>query len=257
MTLRDLRTAIYPLLGVAAIVVVWQLYVAAFGVSRIVLPGPLDILRAIEANWPILMRETWPTFLESVLGFALATAIGIPVAVCVANSRVLNLTLYPLLIATQSVPKVAVAPIILVWFGLGLQSKLVIAFLVAFFPIVVDTATGLRATPTGLLELARSLRASPLQIFLKVQFPAALPFIFAGAKVAVTLAVIGAVIGEFVGSLNGLGNLLLTANSQLDSPLAWAALVWLSLLGIVLFAAVVVAERLTMPWSGPARHSLD
>jgi len=257
MTLRDLRTAVYPLLGVAAIVVVWQLYVAAFGVSRIVLPGPLEILRATQANWPILMRETWPTFLESVLGFALATAIGIPVAVCVANSRVLNLTLYPLLIATQSVPKVAVAPIILVWFGLGLQSKLVIAFLVAFFPIVVDTATGLRATPTGLLELARSLRASPLQIFLKVQFPAALPFIFAGAKVAVTLAVIGAVIGEFVGSLNGLGNLLLTANSQLDSPLAWAALVWLSLLGIVLFAAVVVAERLTMPWSGQARHSLD
>jgi NitT/TauT family transport system permease protein len=156
---------------------------------------------------------------------------------------------HPILIATQSIPKVAVAPIILVWFGLGLQSKLVIAFLVAFFPIVVDTA-GMRATPPGLLELARSLRASPLQVFLKVQFPAALPFVFAGAKVAVTLAVIGAVIGEFVGSLNGLGNLLLTANSQLDSPLAWAALVWLSVLGILLFVAVVVAERLVMPWSG-------
>ena len=249
MTRRDLQTAFYPLLGVAAIIVVWQVYVSAFGVSRIVLPGPLDILRATLANWPILMRETWPTFLESVLGFALAVAIGIPVAVCVASSRVLNLTLYPILIATQSIPKVAVAPIILVWFGLGLQSKLVIAFLVAFFPIVVDTATGMKATPPGLLELARSLRASPLQIFLKVQFPAALPSIFAGAKVAVTLAVIGAVIGEFVGSLNGLGNLLLTANSQLDSPLAWAALVWLSVLGIVLFAAVVVVERLVMPWS--------
>jgi NitT/TauT family transport system permease protein len=254
MTLRDLRTAFYPLLGIAAILAVWQLYVSAFGVSRIVLPGPLDILRAALANWPVLMRETWPTFLESVLGFALAVAIGIPVAVCVANSRVLNLTLYPILIATQSIPKVAVAPIILVWFGLGLQSKLVIAFLVAFFPIVVDTSTGMRATPAGLLELARSLRASPLQIFLKVQFPAALPSIFAGAKVAVTLAVIGAVIGEFVGSLNGLGNLLLTANSQLDSPLAWAALVWLSVLGIVLFGAVVAVERLVMPWSEVGHH---
>jgi NitT/TauT family transport system permease protein len=254
MTLRDLRTALYPLLGIAAIVVLWQVYVSAFGVNRIVLPGPLDIARAALANWPILMRETWPTFLESVLGFALAVAIGIPVAVCVANSRVLNLTLYPILIATQSIPKVAVAPIILVWFGLGLQSKLVIAFLVAFFPIVVDTATGMRATPAGLLELARSLRASPLQIFLKVQFPAALPSIFAGAKVAVTLAVIGAVIGEFVGSLNGLGNLLLTANSQLDSPLAWAALVWLSVLGIVLFGAVVAVERLVMPWSEVGHH---
>lgn len=247
--MRDLKTALYPLLGVTIILVIWQIYVSAFGVSRIVLPGPIDIWHASVNNWPLLLKESWPTFLESVLGFALAVAIGIPVAVCVANSRVLNLTLYPILIATQSIPKVAVAPIILVWFGLGLQSKLVIAFLVAFFPIVVDTATGMRATPAGLLELARSLRASPLQVFLKVQFPAALPFIFAGAKVAVTLAVIGAVIGEFVGSLNGLGNLLLTANSQLDSPLAWAALIWLSMLGIVLFAAVVIAERLVMPWS--------
>jgi len=254
MTLRDLKNALYPLLGIAAILAIWQIYVSAFGVNRIVLPGPFDILHASVNNWSILLKETWPTFLESVLGFALAVVIGIPVAVCVANSRVLNLTLYPILIATQSIPKVAVAPIILVWFGLGLQSKLVIAFLVAFFPIVVDTATGMRATPAGLLELARSLRASSLQIFLKVQFPAALPFIFAGAKVAVTLAVVGAVIGEFVGSLNGLGNLLLTANSQLDSPLAWAALIWLSALGILLFAAVVVVERLVMPWSDHGHH---
>ena len=150
-------------------------------------------------------------------------------------------------------PKVAIAPVVLVWFGLGLQSKLAIAFLVAFFPIVVDTATGLQSTPAGLLELARSLRASSLQVFAKVQFPAALPFIFSGAKVAVTLAVIGAVIGEFVGSVSGLGNLLLTANSQLDSALAWAALIWLSILGIVLFVAVALAERLLMPW-GESAH---
>jgi len=254
MTPRDLRSAFYPLAGVLAILLVWQAYVSLFGVSRIVLPSPADILGASINHWPILLKESWPTFLESVLGFALAVVIGIPVAVCVANSRVLNLTLYPILIATQSIPKVAVAPIILVWFGLGLQSKLVIAFLVAFFPIVVDTAAGMRATPAGLLELARSLRASPLQVFMKVQFPAALPFVFAGAKVAVTLAVIGAVIGEFVGSLNGLGNLLLTANAQLDSPLAWAALIWLSILGILLFAAVVLAERLVMPWSQAAPH---
>jgi NitT/TauT family transport system permease protein len=254
MMTRDIRTALYPLLGVAIMLGAWQLYVSIAGVSRIVLPGPLDIWNACLANWSLLLKESWPTFLESVLGFTLAAVIGIPIAVCVANSRVLNLTLYPILIATQSIPKVAVAPIVLVWFGLGLQSKLVIAFLVAFFPIVVDTATGMRATPAGLLELARSLRASQLQVFLKVQFPAALPFIFAGAKVAVTLAVIGAVIGEFVGSFNGLGNLLLTANSQLDSPLAWAALVWLSVLGILLFAAIVLAERILIPWTGSGRH---
>jgi len=254
MTVRDVRNAFYPFIGVAIILLIWQLYTYLFGINRIVLPSPVDILRASATNWHVLLRECWPTFLESVLGFILAVVIGIPFAVCVASSRVLNLTLYPILIATQSIPKVAVAPIILVWFGLGMQSKLVIAFLVAFFPIVVDTAAGMRATSAGLLELARSLRASPLQVFLKVQFPSALPFIFAGSKVAVTLAVIGAVIGEFVGSVGGLGNLLLTANSQLDSPLAWAALVWLSALGILLFAAVVLAERIVMPWSEIGHH---
>jgi NitT/TauT family transport system permease protein len=244
-----LGRVIYPLIGVAVIVLLWQGYTQLFAVSRIVLPSPLDILFASIARYDILLRETWPTFLESIYGFGLAVAIGIPLAVCVANSRILNLTLYPILVATQSVPKVAIAPIILVWFGLGLESKLAIAFLVAFFPIVVDTATGLQSTPSGLIELARALRASPIQVFAKVQFPAALPFIFSGAKVAVTLAVIGAVIGEFVGSVSGLGNLLLTANSQLDSALAWAALVWLSILGILLFAAVALAQRLLMPWA--------
>jgi NitT/TauT family transport system permease protein len=249
MKWRALGRAIYPLIGVAAIVLLWQAYTQVFSVSRIVLPSPLDIIVASVARYDLLLRETWPTFLESVYGFGLAVAIGIPLAVCVANSRILNLTLYPILVATQSVPKVAIAPIILVWFGLGMESKLAIAFLVAFFPIVVDTATGLQSTPSGLMELARSLRASPVQVFAKVQFPAALPFIFSGAKVAVTLAVIGAVIGEFVGSVSGLGNLLLTANSQLDSALAWAALVWLSILGILLFGAVALAQRLLMPWA--------
>ena len=218
------------------------------------MPSPTDIYHASVANWRTLLIESWPTFLESLLGFALAVVIGIPIAVCVANSRILNLTLYPILIATQSVPKVAIAPIVLIWFGLGMQSKLVIAFLVAFFPMVIDTAAGMRATPPGLLELARSLRASRFQIFMKVQFPAALPFVFAGAKVAVTLAVIGAVIGEFVGSVGGLGNLLLTANSQLDTSLAWASLLWLSVLGILLFAAVVGAERIIMPWAESGHH---
>jgi NitT/TauT family transport system permease protein len=240
---------IYPVAALCLIVVVWQGYTDFAHVSKIVLPSPMDILRASWHRSDLLLRETVPTALESLYGFALAIVIGVPLAVCVANSRILNLTLYPILIATQSVPKVAVAPIILVWFGLGMQSKLAIAFLVAFFPIVVDTATGLQATPPGLMELARSLRATRWQVFWKVQFPAALPFIFSGAKVAVTLAVIGAVIGEFVGSINGLGNLLLSANSQLDGPLAWAALVWLSLLGIALFLGVVLAERLLMPWA--------
>jgi NitT/TauT family transport system permease protein len=245
---------IYPLLGFAFILAIWQTYVDLFQVSTIVLPGPGDILAASWRHYDLLLKETWPTFFESVCGFALAFVIGVPMAVSVANSRILNLSLYPILIATQSVPKVAIAPIILVWFGLGMQSKLAIAFLVAFFPIVVDTATGLRETPSGLIELGRSLRASRWQMFWKIQFPAALPFIFSGAKVAVTLAVIGAVIGEFIGSVDGLGNLLLSANSQLDGPLAWAALIWLSVLGVLLFLAVVLAQRLIMPWAETGHH---
>jgi len=154
------------------------------------------------------------------------------------------------------VPKVALAPMILVWLGTGLESKLAIVWLVAFFPIIVDTAAGLRATPRELLELAQSLNASPLQIFLKVQLPAALPFVVSGAKVAITLAVIGAVIGEFVGSSEGLGFLLLTATSQLDTPLVFAALFALSVLGILVYALVGVGEKLMSAWlpPAPARH---
>ncbi len=204
----------------------------------------------------LLFSESWVTLKETLYGFLLALVLGLPMAVAVANSRPLNLMFYPLLIALQSVPKVALAPIILVWLGTGLESKLAIVWLVAFFPIIVDTAAGLRATPKELLELAHSLNATPLQIFLKVQFPAALPFVITGAKVAITLAVIGAVIGEFVGSSEGLGFLLLTATSQLDTPLAFAALFALSFLGIFVYLLVEWVERLIAPWLPPApeRH---
>jgi NitT/TauT family transport system permease protein len=239
---------VLPVLGLALLILGWHAAVVAFNVPPVILPRPGLVLDSTIANWRLLVSEGWITLLESLYGFVLAFLLGVPLAVAIAGSRTLNLMFYPLLIATQSLPKVALAPLILVWLGTGMESKLAIAWLVAFFPIVVDTATGLHATPPGLLELARALRASPLQVFAKVQFPAALPFIFSGAKVAVTLAVIGAVIGEFVGSVGGLGNLLLTANSQLDSALAWAALVWLSILGILLFAAVALAQRLLMPW---------
>jgi NitT/TauT family transport system permease protein len=169
--------------------------------------------------------------------------------VLMTYSRIANQMFYPLLVASQSIPKVAIAPILLVWFGTGIQSKLAMAFVIAFFPIVVDTATGLRSTSPELLELARSLQSSRLQTFFKIQLPSALPSIFSGAKIAVTLAVIGAVIGEFIGSNEGLGNLLLTANSQLNSPLVWASLIVLSALGMLLYGLVVLAEKLLMPWA--------
>jgi NitT/TauT family transport system permease protein len=246
----------YPLAGVVFIVAAWALACWAGHLPTVVLPTPDKVLHAFVSRFDLLMSEGWVTLKETLYGFVLAVALGIPMAVAVANSRPLNLMFYPLLVGLQSVPKVALAPLILVWLGTGMESKLAIVWLVAFFPVIVDTAAGLRATPRELLELAHSLRATPLQIFLKVQFPAALPFIITGAKVAITLAVIGAVIGEFVGSSEGLGYLLLTATSQLDTPLAFAALFALSFMGIFVYLLVELAERLAAPWLPPSaqRH---
>jgi NitT/TauT family transport system permease protein len=158
------------------------------------------------------------------------------------------------LLATQAVPKVALAPLILVWLGTGLVAMLAIAWLVEFFRLVVDTATGLRNTPAEYLDLATSVRANAFQTFWKIRFPAALPFVISGSKVAITLAVIGAVIGEFIGSNDGLGNLLLVANSQINIPLAFACLFGLALIGIGLYAAVVLVEIALKPWFGEAAH---
>ena len=223
-------------------------------VPAVVLPGPWQVAVAMWEYSAILLSEGWVTLLECVYGFVLAMGIGIPIAVVMTYSRIANLMFYPLLVASQSIPKVAIAPILLVWFGTGIESKLAMAFVIAFFPAVVDTATGLRSTSPELLELARSLQCSRLQTFFKIQLPSALPSIFSGAKIAVTLAVIGAVIGEFIGSNEGLGNLLLTANSQLNSALVWASLVVLSVLGMLLYGAVVLAEKIMMPWAPDSGH---
>jgi NitT/TauT family transport system permease protein len=256
MRSRLISQTLYPLAGVALIIAVWVVACWIGNIPTVVLPAPDKVLRAFIVRGDLLLSEGWVTLKETLYGFLLALAVGLPLAVAVANSRPLNLMFYPLLIALQSVPKVALAPMILVWLGTGLESKLAIVWLVAFFPIIVDTAAGLRATPKELLELARSLNASSWQVFLKVQLPAALPFVVTGAKVAITLAVIGAVIGEFIGSSEGLGFLLLSATSQLDTPLAFAALFALSVLGIFVYALVGLGERMMAAWlpPPPERH---
>jgi NitT/TauT family transport system permease protein len=253
---QTLTRIAYPFAGLVVIVVAWWMACWLGRLPMVVLPPPDKVVFAFLTNVPLLLAESWVTLKETLYGFLLALALGLPMAVAVANSRILNLMFYPHLVALQSVPKVALAPIILVWLGPGIESKLAIAWLVAFFPIIVDTAAGLRATPKELLELARSLNASRAQILFKVQFPAALPFVMTGAKVAITLAVIGAVIGEFVGSSEGLGFLLLTATSQLDTPLAFATLFALSLVGLLVYLLVEGVEHLIAPWLPPAaeRH---
>jgi NitT/TauT family transport system permease protein len=254
MSGQNVSRIVYPAIGLLLIIAAWQACVVAFKVPVVMMPPPGSVLDSLVANWKFLLIESWTTFLECIYGFALAVVVGILIAVMVTSSRTLNLMFYPILIATQSIPKVAIAPLVLVWFGTGIESKVAIAFIVAFFPMVVDTATGLRATPEDLLDLARSLKCTQMQIFWKIQLPAALPFILSGAKVAVVLVVIGAVIGEFVGSDSGLGNLVLSANAQVNLPLVWAALVFLSILGMMLYGSVVVAERILMPWAEGGVH---
>jgi NitT/TauT family transport system permease protein len=243
-----LKRLLYPPLGIVLTLGLWHWACIEFKIPTAALPTPAQVLEAGLGRWDLLLSEGWVTLKETLYGFVLAVAVGIPIAVAISNSQILNLMFSPLLIALQSVPKVALAPILLVWLGTGIESKLAIAWLVAFFPIVVDTAAGLQSTPRELLELARSLRASRWQIFYKVQFPAALPFVVTGSKVAVTLAVIGAVIGEFIGSSEGLGFLLLSATSQINTPLAFAALFALAALGMLAYLLVVAVEWLLTPW---------
>jgi NitT/TauT family transport system permease protein len=196
-----------------------------------------------------LVQHTLVTLYETLVGFALAIAVSIPLAVAVVYSPLLQNTIYPILLAMQSTPKVAIAPLLALWIGFGAAPKIIVVFLVCFFPIVVATASGLTAVPASLIDLIRSLSASPIQTFMKIRFPTAMPHIFVGLKIAITFAVIGAVIGEFVGSENGLGYLILISTSQSRTPLAFGALVLLTVMSIVLYYAVALLERLAVPWA--------
>jgi NitT/TauT family transport system permease protein len=186
--------------------------------------------------------------MEVLIGFGLSILISIPLAALLSQWRWLEQTIYPLLVASQTLPKVAIAPLLVVWFGFGLVPNTLITFLMCFFPIVVDSLIGFRSVPKEVLWLAKSTGASSWNTFFKVQIPAALPSIFGGIKVASTLAVVGAVVGEFVGADSGLGYQLIIANGTLDVQLSFAVLIVLSILGITLFALVDLAERLLLPW---------
>jgi NitT/TauT family transport system permease protein len=223
-------------------------------VPRFVVPLPSGILAETwQWRWHLL-GHSGVTLYETLAGFALSIAVGVPIAVVIVYSPVLRSAIYPLLVVAQAIPKVAIAPVLLLLLGAGEVSKVVVAFSVAFFPVVVDTATGLAATPTELLDLSRSYRASALKTFLKVRFPMALPFVFSGLKVAVTLSVIGAVVGEFVGSDKGLGYVILSATSYWKSNLAFGAMLLLAVMAVGLFGLVELVERLVCPWYVHARE---
>jgi NitT/TauT family transport system permease protein len=245
---RRIRPTLLPVGVLLGTLLVWEIAWRILDVPRFVVPLPSGILAETwEWRWHLL-GHAWVTLYETLAGFALSVVVGTPLAVLIVYSPVLRSAIYPLLVVTQAIPKVAIAPVLLLLLGAGEISKVVVAFLVAFFPIVVDTATGLAATPRELLDLSRSYRASAFKTFLKVRFPMALPFFFSGLKVAVTLSVIGAVVGEFVGSDRGLGYVIVSATSYWKSNLAFGAMLLLAVMAVGLFALVELVERLVCPW---------
>jgi NitT/TauT family transport system permease protein len=254
---RRVRPVALPTAVLLGTLAVWEVVWRVFDVPRFVVPLPSGIIAETWGWRAHLLTHTWVTLYETLAGFALSVAVGTPLAVVIVYSPVLRSAIYPLLVVTQAVPKVAIAPVLLLLLGAGEVSKVVVAFLVAFFPIVVDTATGLAATPPELLDLSRSYRAGALKTFLKVRFPMALPFFFSGLKVAVTLSVIGAVVGEFVGSDKGLGYVIVSATSYWKSNLAFGAMLILAVMAVGLFGLVELVERLVCPWYAFARDQAD
>ena len=237
-----LEPAAAPLLALM-ILGAWQVAVPLAGVSEFVLPTPWTIAKRIVFDWNLLGRNAWFTALEVIFGFGIAVLTGIPTALMIFYSRIFERAVYPLLVALQTVPKVVLAPLLVLYLGYDWAPKIFLAFLISFFPIVIATVVGLQTLDKPMISLLRAMGANEWQIFRKVRIPAALPNIFGGFKVAIGLAVIGAVIGEYVAAERGIGHLQLQASSQFDTSLAFAAVVVISLVGVLLFSLISFLER--------------
>jgi len=243
-----------PLIVLAVIGLVWWFVTAREMVERYLVPTPGSVFEVMWEDRSMLAEHTYVTLYETVIGFLLAALIGIASAVLIVYSKTAERSLYPIILFAQVIPKIAIAPILIVWFGTGLSPKIILAVLIAFFPVVVSGVAGLRDTDPELLDLSATMGASRWSVFVKVRFPGALPQLMAGLKVAVTLAVVGAVVGEFVGASEGLGYILLLASGNLNSALLFADLILMSAIGVVLFVVIEVAESLLIPWHASRRE---
>ena len=248
------RSVLISALAIAGLLLLWEL-VCRFGkVPAWLLPAPSMVAGALVKHGAVLATHFGTTLFATVSGFVVAVLIGVPLAVAITTSRVAKNVLFPLFLVFQSVPKVALAPLILLWVGYGMPSKILVAAVTAFFPVVINTAAGLNSVPAEILQLTRSYSPPALRTFWSVKLPFAMPHVFSGMKIAMTLAVIGAVVGEFVGSDTGLGFIILTASSTMNTGLVFSALVLLSVMGIGLFYLIALIERISCPWyavSGP------
>ncbi|MFL1462623.1 ABC transporter permease [Roseococcus sp. DSY-14] len=240
------RGILSPLLLAALVLGAWEWVVAARNIPAVILPAPSAVAAALVALWPLLMQHAWPTGSEAVAAFVLASLGGVALAVAISGSAWVRAAVYPNMVFFQLIPKIALAPLFLVWLGIGTEMRLTFAVFIAFFPVVISTLTGLAAAPADMLRLCRGLEATPAQVFWHVRLPYALPSIFAGLKIAITFSIIGVVVGEFITAQAGLGYLILFASSTAETRLILAAICVLCAVGLGLFAAVAVAEKLVL-----------
>jgi NitT/TauT family transport system permease protein len=237
-----------PLAGIVTFLLAWQIFVVAYRVPAYLLPAPAAIARAFVDQLPSLLSNGWVTVYEMLAGYAMAVGIAIPLAIAITSSKRFNEFVMPTILFFQIVPKVAIAPLFLVWFGVGATPKVLVAFLISFFPIVIDAAVGLRSMSTEMTDLARSMGATRMQVFAQFRLPTSLPYLFSGLKVAATLAIAGTVVGEFVGADKGLGYLLLVTNSNMETALMFATIVALTIIGLVFYYVVELLEAFLIPW---------
>jgi NitT/TauT family transport system permease protein len=255
MARRRVSAVVYPIAAVVLLLAIWEAATWMFQVPAFLVPPPSAVAEVLHGKFDMLLSHGWVTSVEVALGFLLSVAIGVPLALAIFLWPTFARTIYPLLVSSQAMPKVAIAPLFVVWFGFGLLPKVLISFLIAFFPVVISTVVGLGSIEPEKIHLARSLGLNGLTTFFKIRLPNAMPSIFGGLKIAITLAVVGAVVGEFVGGNAGLGYLLLVANGSLDTPLLFAGLVGLTALGVIFFMLIEAAERWAIPWHTSSRNS--
>jgi NitT/TauT family transport system permease protein len=240
--------AFWMLLSLTIVLVLWEALVVIFDFPGHLLPRPWSVAISVVTHWDVIAENSYHTTFAVIAGYVLAVAFAIPVAILIVISPQVERLLYPPLVATQSIPKIALAPLFIVWFGFGVETKISVAFLICFFPIVVDTIVGLRSIDPALIQLARSMGARPVRIFLKLRLPGALPSMFGGLKVASALAVVGALTGEYIASDAGLGYILLSASGEMNTSLLFGVLIVLSVLAMIFFYAIELLEKLLIPW---------
>ncbi len=245
---RRLENAL-PWLVIAGMFLVWEIACRAFDIPVFILPAPSVIAESMVKWWSPLLSNAWATLKTTVVGFLMAVAFGLLLGVAIGSSVLVYRGLYPLLIAFNSVPKVAVVPILVIWFGAGFWPAVLTAFLISFFPIVVNVATGIATVEPELRDVLRALGAKPRDIIMKVGLPRAMPYFFASLKVAITVAFVGSIISETVAANEGIGHLMLVASSRFDVPLVFAGLIITGIMGVLMYWVAVTIEERTTGWA--------